>query len=336
MKKIKMILILMCYVLLGVVLQGCEYSVDEGTEVATVEPLGEGEVYVYYVNKETTKFEINIMKLSDIENIDKSLSEILDKVTVSDDVNGYKTGVTSNFVYKDFEYKEGIVTINFDLADSSWTTEEALFAKACVVKSVSQLESVKRVRIAINDLLSKEESTVFVEVYNADSFVLTDTDDSVYTQSGNITIFFADEEGEVLKEYNKKVEITSNISLEQIIMDSLITGPLREGYTPTIPNGVQINKISVKDGVCYVDMNDSFNGTLDDIRSDLTVYSVVNSLVQLPTISKVQFFIDGEKQEYYRETMAFDGLFEFNDNILRPIEEVDTEEVTEEITEEIE
>ncbi len=330
MRKIKIIFILICSILLAIGLSGCEYIVDEKTEVATVEPLEANEVYIYYVNKETTKFEISTLELSNIEDIEKSLSEILDKVTVSDDKNGYKTGVTNNFIYKGFEYKDGIVTINFDLADSSWTIEEALFAKACVVKSVTQLEGVKRVRVAINDLLSKEDNTISVEVYNADSFVVAYTDDSVYTQSGSITIFFADEEGGILKEYIKKVEITSNISLEQIIMDALITGPLREGYTPTIPEGVQVNKISVKDGVCYVDLNDSFNGTLDDIRSDLTVYSVVNSLVQLPTISKVQFFINGEKQEYYRETMTFDGLFEFNDSILKQEEATTTEEVPEE------
>ena len=45
----------------------------------------------------------------------------------------------------------------------------------------------------------------------------------------------------------------------------------------------------------------------------ISVYSVVNSLCELPTISKVQFLIDGEKQEFYRENMPLDGMFEFSD-----------------------
>lgn len=49
----------------------------------------------------------------------------------------------------------------------------------------------------------------------------------------------------------------------------------------------------------------------------------MNSLVELPTVSKVQFLKNGEKQPFYRETMPFDGIFERN---LDLIEQEETEE----------
>ncbi|MDE5779581.1 MAG: GerMN domain-containing protein, partial [Lachnospiraceae bacterium] len=41
-------------------------------------------------------------------------------------------------------------------------------------------------------------------------------------------------------------------------------------------------------------------------------YAIVNSLCELPTVSKVQFLKNGEKMHFYRATMPFDGIFERN------------------------
>ena len=108
----------------------------------------------------------------------------------------------------------------------------------------------------------------------------------------------------------------SNVSLEQIVIESLLTGPLREGFVATMPEGTQLNKISVKDGVAYVDFNDAFNGQAGDLRSELTLYSVVNSLCSLPTISRVQILINGEKQDVYRETIDISNTLERNLDII--------------------
>jgi hypothetical protein len=39
------------------------------------------------------------------------------------------------------------------------------------------------------------------------------------------------------------------------------------------------------------------------------VYAIVNSLAELATINKVQFTINGEKVEKFRETLEFDVPF---------------------------
>lgn len=318
MSKFRKTLVFILSLLVCILITGCGEVVPDEDSTTATEELGKNEVYIYYVNKDTSKFLVDVEKVSNINNTNGSINEIMNFVMTSNESKGYKTAITNNLMFKEVEFKDGVVTVYFDLVDNAWTVEEALFAKACVVKSIVQLETVDIVNISINDLLNKEDDAITIESFDAESFVSVDSDDSGYTQTGNITIYFADENGEQLKEYYKKVEITNNVSLEQIVMESLITGPLRDGYKGTIPDGVEVNKISVKDGVCYIDLNDSFNGSIEGIRSDLTVYSVVNSLIELPTISKVQFFINGEKQDYYRETMEFSGTFEFNSNILNP------------------
>ncbi len=296
---------------------GCGEGITDTTE-APAPALKADQVYIYYVDDNCDKLIPVVMDLDSPGRLGSNVEQIMNKVITSDNTNGYKTAITSNLLYKgtDIVKEDKEVTVYFDMVDETWTPDLAVLAKSAVVKSLIQLDDIEQVNISIYNLLSTEENPITLESFDEDSLVYSDAANNGYTQGGNITIYFADENGENLKEYHKRVNITNNVSLEQIVMDSLIEGPLQDGYNPTIPDGVEVLKVSVKDGVCYLDLNDAFNGSVDNIRSDLTVYSVVNSLVELPTINKVQFFINGEKQDVYRETMDFGVMFERNNAMI--------------------
>ena len=47
----------------------------------------------------------------------------------------------------------------------------------------------------------------------------------------------------------------------------------------------------------------------------MTVYSIVNSLTELPSVKKVQFLIEGEKREVYLH-MAFDTPIERDEEMI--------------------
>lgn len=60
--------------------------------------------------------------------------------------------------------------------------------------------------------------------------------------------------------------------------------------------------VSTKEGICYVDLNEKFIEKLTDITDEVAIYSIVNSLVELPGINKVQFRINGETVEAFHNT----------------------------------
>ena len=80
----------------------------------------------------------------------------------------------------------------------------------------------------------------------------------------------------------------------------MIKGPLKEvqagnedGY-PTINPAVTILGVTVRDRVCYVNLSKEFLTPVYDVTSQVALYSIVNSLVELPGVNKVQFSIDGD------------------------------------------
>ena len=52
--------------------------------------------------------------------------------------------------------------------------------------------------------------------------------------------------------------------------------------------------MTTKDGICYVNLDDNFLTVPDNVSMDAAVYSIVNSLVELSNINKVQILVNGE------------------------------------------
>ena len=61
-----------------------------------------------------------------------------------------------------------------------------------------------------------------------------------------------------------------------------------------------------------MDLDNTFLTQLYNVTSDVTIYSITNSLVELPNINKVQMSIDGDSTVNYKENTSFSTVFERN------------------------
>ena len=56
----------------------------------------------------------------------------------------------------------------------------------------------------------------------------------------------------------------------------------------------KIVNILTKDGICYVNLDSNFLTVINNVSTEVAVYSIVNSLVELDNINKVQILVNGE------------------------------------------
>ncbi len=314
-------IVYMVIAILCLTLTGCD--TDGAASTATTE-LPEGSIRIYYINGDTCDFGTEVYALNPDNTTETQVKDILDQMFSS--TNGINTASTTNqqrsnviassMKMMDVKVKGGQVQITVNITNEQSDAYLVVLSKAAITQTLCQLAEVDQVIFTIYDSTKMLDGGAAVEYYNDISFVDNEKEGG-YLQKGIITLYFADESGNMLLEYDKSVEITTDVSLEQLVIESLIAGPMRDGYYKTIPDGTTLKKISIKDGVCYVDLSSEFNNTLDNCMDTVTIYSVVNSLCELPTINKVQFLINGEKQEFYRETIPFDGMFEKQDEIVK-------------------
>ena len=95
-----------------------------------------------------------------------------------------------------------------------------------------------------------------------------------------------------------------------------LAGPQAEGDYPTINPETKIVSVTVKDGICYVNLSEAFLSQPYNVTSDVTIYSITNSLVELPNVNKVQISVNGETNLFYRENVNLATVFERNLDLL--------------------
>ena len=133
----------------------------------------------------------------------------------------------------------------------------------------------------------------------------------------NLHLYFANEDGTGLVEENRRnVVYSSNISLEKLVMEKLVAGPEADGAYPTINPQTKVISVTVKDGTCYVNLDEAFLNQPYNVSAEVTVYSIANSLVELSNINRVQISIGGESNILYREKMNLNDVYERNLDML--------------------
>ena len=113
-----------------------------------------------------------------------------------------------------------------------------------------------------------------------------------------ITLYFADAAGSKLVPEVRTIEKVEGIARATI--NELILGPTSGDLLPTLPQGTALLDINVKEtGLCIVDFSQEIvqENAEGVIPPELTVYSVVNTLTQFPTVDRVQFRIEGQNVE---------------------------------------
>lgn len=312
MKKIKWLLVLLVTGLLTAC--GTESVVEEQVPV-----LEENQIYAFFVNADRTDVYPVPFTFDKKDNVSTIVYDVIHYMVNEPSTAVYQQPIPNGITYSYNEYDDaqGNVKISFNVLYETINAEDLLFFKTCVAWTVLQLEDIETISISLTDLDNKDmETATTVESFDKDSFTMNFGDKRGYKQTGTIVLYFANETGDALKEYQQIVEISNNTSLARLVVESLINGPETEGYMQTLSDETKINNISVNNSICYVDLSDEFYDTANPLKNDIIVYSVVNSLVELPTVSKVQFLKNGEKIEFFRETMPFDGIFERNLDIV--------------------
>jgi len=136
------------------------------------------------------------------------------------------------------------------------------------------------------------------------------------TETTTLVLYFANSEGNLVPEQR---EVPKVPGIARKAMEELAKGPQNNDLVPTMPAGTRLLDINIRDGLCTVD----FSRELAEKHSGgssgelLTVYSVVNTLTQFPTVKEVTFLIEGERIKTLAGHMDLSVSVERNPDILQ-------------------
>ncbi len=202
--------------------------------------------------------------------------------------------------------------LNFDDKYYAVTGIEEVLMRAAIVKTFTQIDAINEVEFFVNGL-PLSFGDVPVGRMEASTFIDSVGEMTSYKQNANIILYFSNENGDALMESQREVEYDGSILLEEIIVQQLIDGPTKQeaGMKKAIPGNTVLNEISVKDRICSIDFSKEFLETMEGVSPDVTIYSIVNTLVEQNNIDKVEFTIDGESISKF-QNISLDQVFERN------------------------
>lgn len=289
-------------ILIGILAIGC--SNDNDLEQDNI---AEAPMQIYYTDTNSTKI-IGVDYKPTGKTKEALVEEFLDALSTDPADITMKKAKPEDVKVLQYTFNEGgILTINFSSDYSSLTGLNEILCRATIVKTLSQIEGVDYIEFYINGLPLMGNNDKPVGFMKETDFI-DDTDaEKVY-----VKIYYSNEEGDALVESNLLITYNGNRSIEQMIIQQLINGPIEDNMIHTMPVGTELIKVTTKDNICYVDFNKKFLDKVPGIEDEVVIYSVVNSLDELSTINKVQFTIDGATRATYGDKIPFDGLFERN------------------------
>ncbi len=218
----------------------------------------------------------------------------------------------------------GNVILYFDSSYSNYTGTPEILRRAAVVKTLCQIPGVTGVQFFVAGQPLTDSNMDAIGIMTAEDFVDNTDDESLYAVSVPITVYFADYKGTRLARMSAEARYDASIPLERLAIEILIKGPYsieginKKSVLPTMPEGVKLNKMTIKENTCYIDLSSEFLNKRKSITADVAIYSVVNTLVEFSGVNRVQFLIDGKQVLEYNGEENFGEPFERNLDLVDP------------------
>lgn len=275
-------------------------------------------MWVYYVNNAETKLEKHAYSLlsAEMEGQLEELFTVLSSVSVKKE---NKPPLTYHFHIISYELNDGKLMLHMSEEYKELSVIQEVLVRAAIVRTLTQLPEVSFVAFRINNEPLYDAMGKMVGWMNADQFIESVGNELNTYQEVQLKLYFANEEGDGLIETTRTKEYNTNISMEKLIVEELIKGPNGEGIYPTINPDTKVANVTVKDNICYVNLDESFLVQIYPVTPEATIYSVVNSLTGLSNVDKVQILLNGETDLVYREKLALSTYFENNSDIITTV-----------------
>lgn len=304
MKKVKYPLALLV-LLLATLLVACsreEPEKDESTH------------YLFYMNLDETEL-IKEAYEPVGQTTEELVQEFAEQLEAIPEEKEYNRLMPEGLEFLGYHMDGSQLLVNFNSEYYNLSKPYEVLLRAGIVRTFLQIPRVDGVSFTVEDIPLEDSSGNTIGVMTTSTFAENAGEHTNSYQKTRLTLYFATENGKKLKGTLVEVMQLSNVPIEKLILEKLIAGPESlyfDHVYPTLPSDTKINSVTVKEGICYVNLNEAFLNNTHAVSESIPIYSIVNSLTEASGINKVQITIDGDNQRNFRQTVSLNQLFERN------------------------
>ena len=299
-KRLYMIFLIVC----SIFLIGCTEK-KEGAEVN-----------VYYINTDINGISEEPF-IMEAEKPSECVAELLDAMNHPDDEKMFQSAIPADVQVKEFKIKNNQLEMIFDEGYLLLNKSSEVLLRAAVVKTMVQISGIDYVSFYVGKEPVLDSSGKAIGVMCAEDFVQNTGYSLKNYQSTELKLYFSSNDGtKLVAEKREDVHYNINTSIEKLAVEQLMKGTTSDKRNATIPTNVKLLGVAVKDGICYVNFDSAFLTNTLNQKPEVTIYSIVNSIIANGNASKVQILIDGSSDVTFMGSIDLGSPLEWKADLI--------------------
>lgn len=214
----------------------------------------------------------------------------------------------------------GFLTVNFSEKFLSDDPSRNILNVYAVVKTLCSTAHVSSVKVLVGGEPITGRDKKPLEYISASDINLET--EEYRSELRAVDLYFADSKAKKLVKETRTIKITDQQPIEQYLINELIKGTSSKKMKSLLSDKTVLVSVDVEENICYLNFKSNFlddnSGTSE--HEKLVIYSIVNSLTELQTISGVQFYMDGKRVEKFGSVSIKDYI-KRNESIISKTEE---------------
>jgi germination protein M len=197
-----------------------------------------------------------------------------------------------------------------------------VLVRAAYVNTLSQVPDVKEIILTVDGQELIDHAGDVVGPLTADSFIDTRGNDGINSyQYASLSLYFADETGTEIVREMRNVHYSSNTTLEKVVVEQLLKGPVNTELVQTVPADAKILNTQIQGEVCTINFDGALNQKPENtnLTAETCVYSIVNAVIDACGVTKVQIQIEGTSEVSLWGEQNLNEPFEKNQEIMKKL-----------------
>ena len=308
--KGKKVLCILCTVILVFGMTGCGEKTDK--QLMSYQ--------VFYINSDGSGLTGKTYQLKDAkQDLVSVIKELIIRLQTPQD-ESLKSPIDEGIQVVDYQIKENQLSVYFSAGYNNKSGLDEILSRAAIVKTLCQIQEIEYVEFYVEDqplMLSGNA----VGLMSQESFV-DELNPQDQKQSKETVLYFANKQGNRLKKITTDITYNAVEPIARLLVGQLIAGVSsiqnidETKLQSAVPSKTTLNNLTIRDNICYLDLSKDFEQQDPNVSSEVIVYSIVDTLCELPEVTKVQFSVDGEQKEKYGDLEGFNKPLERNLDLL--------------------
>ena len=308
--KGKKVLCILCTVILVFGMTGCGEKTDK--QLMSYQ--------VFYINSDGSGLTGKPYQLKDAkQDLVSVIKELIIRLQTPQE-ESLKSPIDEGIQVVDYQIKENQLSVYFSAGYNNKSGLDEILSRAAIVKTLCQIQEIEYVEFYVEDqplMLSGNA----VGLMSQESFV-DELNPQDQKQSKETVLYFANKQGNRLKKITTDITYNAVEPIARLLVEQLIAGVSsiqnidETKLQSAVPSKTTLNNLTIRDNICYLDLSRDFEQQDPNVSSEVIVYSIVDTLCELPEVTKVQFSVDGEQKEKYGDLEGFNKPLERNLDLL--------------------